>query len=99
VYRRAPYGGVNRWFRRWLYRLTLTVAAALGGFVLAAPFLGATPGPDLGMMACFLFAHDDLLRKTAVVCALGLWITAVVFFRPRDYDGAWWDAGRHAHLD
>jgi hypothetical protein len=99
VYRRPPQGPLARWFRRWLYRLTLLVAAALGGFVVLAPYLGFEPGPELESRICLLFAHDDLVRKTAVISALGLWTTAVVFFRPRYYDYAWWETQRHAPLD
>jgi hypothetical protein len=99
LHRQPRYGAFQRWLRRWLYRLTLLLAAGLGGFVIIAPYAPIPPGQDPGTVLCFLFAQDDLLRKTAVISALGLWMTAVVFFRPRDYDYAWWNGRHPAHLD
>ena len=66
-----------------LYRLTLIVAAVLGTLIIFSPLLPAQPqGPTWGRV-CFFFSRDVLVRKTAVVSAVGLWVTAVVFFRPR----------------
>lgn len=85
--------------RRWLYRLTLLLAAGLGGLVLIAPHCGFLPGPDTLDRIAWLFAHDDLLRKISVVSAVGLWLTAILFFRPRSYDYNWWEQEGYAHLE
>jgi hypothetical protein len=61
---------------RLLFGLACATAAGLLGLVLLAPLLA--PGPAwLG-----LFAHDAAVRRTAVASALGLLVTASVFFRP-----------------
>jgi hypothetical protein len=61
---------------RLLFGLACATAAGLLGLVLVAPLLA--PGPVwLG-----LFAHDAAVRRTAVASALGLLVTASVFFRP-----------------
>jgi hypothetical protein len=64
-----------------LYRLTLAVAAFLGLLVVLAPWLPVQRGGDVWAVTGSLFAQDETLRKTAVISASGLWVTAVVFFR------------------
>lgn len=91
MYRRPPPGPVGRWMRRWLYRLTVIIAAGLGGLVMATPHWNVTPGPDWLDRAAWLFAHDDLLRKVSVISAVGLWLTAIIFFRPRGYEYNGWE--------
>ena len=71
----------NPWLVRCLYRLTLIVAAGLGLFVLLAGLLPVYPVTTWAKI-WYLFAFDAVVRKTAVVSAIGLWVTAVVFFRP-----------------
>jgi hypothetical protein len=61
---------------RLLFGLACAVSAGLLGLVLLAPLLAAGP-TWLG-----LFAHDATVRRTAVASALGLLVTACVFFRP-----------------
>jgi hypothetical protein len=60
---------------RLLFWLVVGAALALLGLVLLAPLLGAH-SRLLG-----LFAGDATLRRTAVASALGLLVTASVFFR------------------
>jgi hypothetical protein len=69
--------------RRLLFQLTRALAAGLAGAVLAAPWLdaaGAAPGDWARVVA--LFGHDPVVRRTALAGALGLLVTAYVFFRP-----------------
>ena len=61
---------------RLLFGLACVASAGLLGLVLVAPLLA--PGP--AWLA--LFAHDAAVRRTAVASALGLLVTACVFFRP-----------------
>lgn len=71
------------WLPRILCAGTLAVAALLGLTVLAAPWLAATFAPSgwLGQLLT-IFAHDAMVRRTALVSSIGLVVTAVVFFRP-----------------
>lgn len=62
-----------------LFAATLLLAAALGGLVLIAPWLLARE-PDSRL--CQLFAQDSTVRRTALASAVGLVVTAFVFFRP-----------------
>jgi hypothetical protein len=87
---------VERWLTRLLFRLTILVAAALGAFVLVAPFLTGEPGRDTWSAICYLFAQDGTLRKTAIISAVGLWVTAVVFFR--EPDPRTWDWNRRRYV-
>ncbi len=77
----------------WLPRLLFvsTTAAALGLLltVLVAPWLDEGPhectGADpraLELELLDVFARDEVVRRTAVVSGLGLFVTACVFFRP-----------------
>ncbi len=51
----------------------------LGGLVLTAPWL-LVREPESRMLR--LFAHDSTVRRTTVASAVGLAVTAFVFFRP-----------------
>ena len=64
------------WMPRLLFLGTLGTAGGLGLGVLLAPWL-AGAGPVVG-----LFAADATVRRTALACAVGLTVTAFVFFRP-----------------
>lgn len=70
------------WLPRLLFRLTLAVAASLISLVLLCPLLdnGRVPVDSLSRLAA-LFARDAAVRRTAVASALGLAVTACVFFR------------------
>ena len=62
-----------------LFTCTLLAALALGMLVVTAPWLAAGD-PDSRLLR--LFAHDSTVRRTGVASALGLAVTAFVFFRP-----------------
>ena len=70
----------RRWMRRLpaaLFCLTILAAFALLGLVCFCPLLG-----DGSPLWLSLFGHDPLLRRTSLVSAAGLVVTAFVFFRP-----------------
>lgn len=62
---------------RLLFGLACASSAGLLGLVLLAPLLPAGPA----WLA--LFAEDAAVRRTTVASALGLLVTACVFFRPQ----------------
>ena len=64
---------------RLLFWLACLASAALLGLVALAPLLARGPGADRWLA---LFAGDAAVRRTAVASALGLLVTASVFFRP-----------------
>ena len=66
------------WLPRFLFVTTLGLAALLAAVVLLAPLLGEEQRPGL----LSVFADDALVRRTALASALGLVVTAYVFFRP-----------------
>jgi hypothetical protein len=66
------------WMPRLLFLLTAAAALALLLAVPLAPCLARADGPALVR----LFAHDAVVRRTAVASGLGLLVTACVFFRP-----------------
>lgn len=76
-----PPGLVQRLTIGLLHYLTLALAVALGLLVLAAPLLTDSPGADWAGLVLYLFASDTALRRTTLAAAVGLWVTAVVFFR------------------
>lgn len=84
---RQPRGRLLRvltevWLPRLLFWLACAVAAGLVGLVLLAPLLAraaVTPGTAARWLD--LFAADATVRRTAVASALGLLVTACVFFR------------------
>jgi hypothetical protein len=74
----------NPWLPRLCFRLCLTIAASLILLVYLSPVL------ELGIFgvgqcprALALFAHDSLIRRTAVTSGFGLFVTGFVFFRPQ----------------
>ena len=60
---------------RFLFLLTITAALGLIVLVIAAPVL------DNKQPVVAVFAQDVTLRRTALASALGLLVTACVFFR------------------
>jgi hypothetical protein len=70
------------WLRRWLFWGSLAVAGGLAVFLVIAPWLGGDPagGPLARLVA--LFGHDTTLRQTSLASAVGLAVTARVFFQP-----------------
>lgn len=78
------------WGQRLVARFCLVCAVALAIvlaiLLLAAPWLPVIPSAEFGNRIILLFAEDTIVRRCAVVSALGLWVTAVVFFRdPRRF--------------
>lgn len=67
--------------RRLLFGLAVGAALLLLLFVLAAPWLD--DGTHEAHDAVALFARDAALRRTSVASAVGLLVTACVFFRRR----------------
>jgi hypothetical protein len=66
-----------------LFWLTLGAAALLLLGVSAAPWILSMAGVHEGWWRIILlFANDTTLRRTAVASAIGLMVTAFVFFRP-----------------
>jgi hypothetical protein len=71
------------WLPRLLFRLTLGLAITLVALLLLAPWLDSGEAqPQGGWRLVALFAHDVPVRRTVLVGAVGLIVTACVFFRP-----------------
>jgi hypothetical protein len=64
---------------RILFLLTTILSLALLLLVLLAPYLVHESAPDW----LRLFAQDLVIRRTSIACAIGLFVTAMVFFRTR----------------
>jgi hypothetical protein len=64
-------------FPRLLFVLALTLSFLLIVLVIAAPLMDNGEARLLS-----LFARDPALRRTALASAVGLIVTACVFFRP-----------------
>ncbi len=62
---------------RLLFVLAFVLSILLIVLVIAAPLLD---NGEARLLA--LFARDPALRRTALACAVGLVVTACVFFRP-----------------
>jgi hypothetical protein len=69
------------WLPRLIYRCVMLLAAGLAVVVMVAPLLGPERAVSVWGRIWQLFALDSLVRKTAVVAAVGLWLAAVIFFR------------------
>jgi hypothetical protein len=73
----------STWLPRFLFWLTVSLATLLLGLVLLCPWVDpGQPATGMGARLRGLFAHDPLVRRTTVASALGLYVTATVFFRP-----------------
>jgi len=67
---------------RLLFLFSMTLSAAIGGALLLAPCLvegSLSVGPWARLAR--LFAADVMIRRVAVVSAVGLWLCALLFFR------------------
>ncbi|MBL8795289.1 MAG: hypothetical protein JNM56_15395 [Planctomycetia bacterium] len=65
-----------------LFGVNLALAAALVSLVLVAPWLhGAAANPSRWSRLFLLFGEDAAVRRTALAAAMGLVVTACVFFR------------------
>lgn len=71
------------WIPRFLFGLCVGVALLLLLAVLLCPMLASdhTPPGDVQRLLS-LFAGDAVVRRTAIAAAIGLLVTACVFFRP-----------------
>lgn len=70
------------WLPGLLWAGTLGVAVTLVLLVLVCPLLVGRPNEDGPLRVLGLFAHDAAVRRTALASAIGLIVTASVFFRP-----------------
>lgn len=91
-------GRVPRAWLPWvLFRLTAGVSALLLALVLLAPLLDDAEAETTGSRSLLvLFARDATLRRTAIASALGLLVTAGVFFRPVEKSPPADSADRHS---
>jgi hypothetical protein len=69
---------------RLLFLLTVSVAVGLVGLVVLAPGLVEENSPAPSWLV--LFASDAIIRRGTIGCAVGLVVTAALFFGgpPRD---------------
>jgi hypothetical protein len=71
------------WFPRLLFGVTVGLGASLLALVGLCPLLAAAELPATGWpRLAGLFAHDAVVRHTAIAGGLGLVATAWIFFRP-----------------
>ncbi|MBI3411331.1 MAG: hypothetical protein HY040_23600 [Planctomycetes bacterium] len=71
------------WLPCALFLATLGSAGALAGLVAIAPLLTFEGKPFSKLIG--LFANDFVVRRTAIGAAVGLAVTAFVFFRPKGF--------------
>lgn len=69
------------WIPRLLFVFTAGCALALAAAVVVSPFLDPAEYPRWSRVIR-LFSHDETVRRTAVASAIGLGVTALVFFKP-----------------
>lgn len=72
----------SSWLPWLLFHATVGIAGLLALLVVAAPWLSPGDGTPGAGRVLALFAHDSALRQTSVASAVGLVVTALVFFRP-----------------
>jgi len=66
-------------FQKCLFFVTMGIALGLGGGVTVAPTFFR---PETGQHRLLeIYAEDLAVRRTSLACALGLAVTAFVFFR------------------
>jgi hypothetical protein len=76
------------WLPWALCRFCLLLSGILVLLVLASPiFDDGRPAPRRGHRLVAVFARDLALRRTAVAGAVGLAVTAWIFFRPEEKSG------------
>jgi hypothetical protein len=66
---------------RLLFWIALLMAVVLSGLVLVGSVISVTPSSDVATRVFSLFAHDATVRQCALAAAVGLIVTACVFFR------------------
>ena len=70
---------------RLLFILNVSLAVLLLALVLGCPLLGLDPRQTDGWQRVVsLFAEDVTVRRTAIASAIGLFVTAVIFYRRTD---------------
>jgi hypothetical protein len=69
------------WLPRMLFLVTQALAGVLLLLVALAPLVTGAIGFSNRMLE--LYADDATVRRISVAGAIGLFVTAVVFFRPR----------------
>lgn len=75
---------MQRFISSVLFLFTVAAALAIGGLVVAAPWLTEIEtDPPIWERIVRLFAEDITVQRTALASSLGLIVTAWVFFRPR----------------
>jgi hypothetical protein len=77
---RTPLPSV--WLPRLLFGITVALGVALLALVILCPLVAAADLPAAGWpRLAGLFAHDAVVRHTAIAGGLGLLATAWIFFR------------------
>jgi hypothetical protein len=72
----------SAWLPRWLFRLSVALSVILTLLVVFSSLFDHEVTPLRGWgRVLTIFAHDATLRRTALASALGLLVTACVFFR------------------
>jgi len=72
----------SNWLPRLLFGFTIALSSTLILLVFLCPWLDNGAAPVRGWARCVrLFAHDAALRRTTIASAIGLAVTACVFFR------------------
>jgi hypothetical protein len=70
---------------RWLFWPVCGLALSLVGLVLAGPFLDPGDPDETGWwQVVHLFATDSAVRRTSLASAMGMLVTACVFFQHGD---------------
>jgi len=76
-------GKERRWLTQVLFALSCLSSSLLLLLVLLAPWLGPKQPPaDVWEQVLELFGKDVVVRRISVACALGLLVTAFIFFQP-----------------
>lgn len=71
------------WFTWLLYVATHVVALSLAVLVVAAPLLAPIEISDNWDRILDLFAGDVVVRRVSLAAAIGLAVTAQIFFAPK----------------
>jgi hypothetical protein len=85
------------WLPRFLFLVTVLASLVLTAAVFVAPILAASPDGGLWADLHALFASDIAVRRTAIASAIGLLVTAWIFFRPRAGSAGYADQTRRKH--
>jgi hydrogenase/urease accessory protein HupE len=68
------------WIPKLLFLATVLMGFCLGTFVVLLPFVHDVLPRRHALLT--LFAEDTTVRRSALAAAVGLIVTAIVFFRP-----------------